>query len=262
MNENEKIKFIIGWLEQSDYTYIPIKSNESLNIIYKMMKQNIIEEPIYSGNDPIVYNYYGVFSTIHDDRPSAKKYFLKGCKLNCSDSMANLAMCYENMTEIRLGLKWLRRAIKLKNARAMSKLGTWYWLGVRRILPQSNRMAVKWYKQSAAAGDCFGFKNLADCYWDGCGVKLDRIHAIKLYLKSAEGGYDRAREILAKNVDLVKSVQQTMATDKKIVQLQKELARANQLIEHLKLFPGNDFEEAKRDFDQHIEPINNKKIYL
>lgn len=57
--------------------------------------------------------------------------------------------------------------------------------------------ALRWLKKAADQGDLEAVTELGQCYEHGKGVERDRVQAVELYLKAAEGGYAPAQTLLA-----------------------------------------------------------------
>jgi TPR repeat protein len=85
-------------------------------------------------------------------------------------------------------IKWYERAIKLKDARAMSFLGYSYWAGEGTTKDRAKAEAL--FRQSAEQGDTFGQYRLGLMYRDGdAPLKQDHKLAFEWFTKAANQGH-------------------------------------------------------------------------
>ena len=95
-----------------------------------------------------------------------------------------------NPEVIELGMKYLKKAIKLGNANAMNEMGCMYYCGT--LLEQSYKKAVTWYKKAAAAGSIDAMNNLGYCYYYGRDTAVDMKKAYMYYSQAALFGNAQA----------------------------------------------------------------------
>jgi uncharacterized protein len=83
-------------------------------------------------------------------------------------------------------IKLYRKAAEGGNLLGMNNLGAMYFdgLGVK----QDKIEAAKWYRKAAEGGNFQSMNNLGAMYDNGHGVKQDKTEAVKWYRKAAEGG--------------------------------------------------------------------------
>ena len=56
--------------------------------------------------------------------------------------------------------------------------------------------AVEWYKKAVEKGNARAYYSLANCYYKGQGVKIDKNKAYELYKTAAEFGIEEAKTIV------------------------------------------------------------------
>jgi hypothetical protein len=95
-----------------------------------------------------------------------------------------------------LAVEWYRKATDQGDASAQSSLGVMYHQG-RGGLPQSHALAVEWYRKAADQGDAGGQVGLAQAYHFGLGgVPQDSSMALTLLQKAAAQGHEDATALI------------------------------------------------------------------
>ena len=59
-----------------------------------------------------------------------------------------------------------------------------------------DKLAFILSRKATKGENCYGYENLAFCYLNGIGVKENTGKALKCFIKAAEGGIERAAELL------------------------------------------------------------------
>jgi len=109
----------------------------------------------------------------------------------------NLANCYYNGYGVPKNylkaLKLYREVYDLENSASGSAINM---LGVIAYNRRDYKPAVTFYKRGTEKDYNWAYYNLAECYYNGYGVKKDKNKAYELYRKAAELGIEKARSII------------------------------------------------------------------
>ena len=165
---------------------------EELPVMYEILKDRTPQELWMLGK--MYYN--GERSAmIPVDRHQAFLWWQIAAEKGHVDSLNDLAGCYiqgigveKNIEE---GLKQLKKAVALNNARACYNLGLHSMLG--DIVKRDPAEAVRLWQIAADQGHPGALYNLGWCYADGEGVKQNTAQAFKLWLQAAEKGDSAAQ---------------------------------------------------------------------
>lgn len=94
----------------------------------------------------------------------------------------------------RKAIEWYKKAAEQGHVNAQDKLGYCYYKGIKGV--PVYYLAVKWWKKAAEQGNQYAQNSLAICYAKGKGVIKDDEKAVKWWQKAAEQGNTAARKNL------------------------------------------------------------------
>ncbi len=100
-----------------------------------------------------------------------------------------------NMEDDKIALGYLNQALALGNRDAMYVLGTLYYYGDK--VKQDTRRAFELFSQSAELGNPISMHMLSLCYENGIGVAVNRDLMILWGTRSAEAGFQDAKQRVA-----------------------------------------------------------------
>jgi TPR repeat protein len=110
----------------------------------------------------------------------------------------NLALGYRDGLGVprspRIAVKWLRVSAAAGNADAQNDLG--YCLHEGLGVGKERREAFRWYLRAARQGLIQAQFNVGLCYRDGDGIKASKLKARQWLQKAARRGHGPAREVL------------------------------------------------------------------
>ncbi|WP_314393351.1 SEL1-like repeat protein [Leptotrichia shahii] len=127
----------------------------------------------------------------------AIKWYKKGIEKTLDWAYYNLANCYYYGNGVRKdelkALDLYKKAYDLGDSASGSAINM---LGVIAYNRRDYKPAVTFYKRGTEKDYNWAYYNLAECYYNGYGVKKDKNKAYELYRKAAELGIEKARSII------------------------------------------------------------------
>ncbi len=144
---------------------------------------------------------------------AAKSWLEQAANRGNSNAMNQLAWIYreglgvaEDMGE---AIDWHRRAAEAGSARAMTNLGYLYSMGIG--VEKGQDTAAFWYQQAANLNSASGLYAIAVYYLNGSGgYRQDSAKGVRLLLKSAELGHERAMYAIGRRYEHGDGVSQDM----------------------------------------------------
>ncbi|WP_461206644.1 tetratricopeptide repeat protein [Clostridium sp. DL1XJH146] len=119
----------------------------------------------------------------------AFKWYLRAAENGNAYAQYEVAYCYKYGKGVKNSIikanEWYEKAADNGNGNAMIVLGDYY----NSSILKNKSKAFKFYKKAAELGFPRAQKELANCYRDGNGTKIDYKKAVEWYRKSAEQGY-------------------------------------------------------------------------
>jgi uncharacterized protein len=123
---------------------------------------------------------------------------MKQAQAGDAGAQAELGRAYEDGKGVpqsdELAVEWYRKSAEQGNARAENSLGGLYWGG--RGVARDREEAVRWYKRAAKLGLAEGAYNVAISYYNGEGVPYDLDLAYAWMLVAQSRGDTQAQEAL------------------------------------------------------------------
>jgi TPR repeat protein len=182
-------------------------------------------------------NNYG---TVHKDDERAYIWYIKAADIGHTESMNKIIDIYINDADDEF--KWSSRSAQMGDPIGMYNLAKCYKNGYG--VAQCAIKCAKLFEDSAKLGNVLAMECLADIYYNGNKSEQNFMEAIKWYKLSTDNGSITSA---AKMNEMIKSGMNTL------IELSLSLYQENidhvKLIDHLKLFPGTDFNEAKEHFN-------------
>lgn len=127
----------------------------------------------------------------------AIEWYKKGIEKTLDWAYYNLANCYYYGNGVRKdelkALDLYKKAYDLGDSASGSAINM---LGVIAYNRRDYKHAVTFYKRGTEKDYNWAYYNLAECYYNGYGVKKDKNKAYELYRKAAELGIEKARSII------------------------------------------------------------------
>ena len=127
----------------------------------------------------------------------AIKWYKKGIEKTLDWAYYNLANCYYYGNGVRKdelkALDLYKKAYDLGDSASGPAINI---LGVIAYNRRNYKYAVAFYKRGTEKNYNWAYYNLAECYYNGNGVKKDKNKAYELYRKAAELGIEEARSII------------------------------------------------------------------
>ena len=149
--------------------------------------------------------------------------------------------------DYKIAFNWYQKASELGNINAMIGFGHCYYEG--NGVEKDIKTAFSWYKKSAENGSSEGMHYLGSCYYKGHGIEKNNTLALYWLKKS----YDLGEKIAGQKLQILFADKEMFGTLIDILNEKEKIKKDNEdnvkLIEHLKLFPGDDFKDAMVDFD-------------
>ncbi|BBP02460.1 tetratricopeptide repeat protein [Sulfuriferula nivalis] len=108
-----------------------------------------------------------------------------------SKAQFELALLYENRTQLDQAAEWLQKAANQGYARAQDHLGVQYFIS--GDVPYDACQAAAWWRKAADQGDMDAQTNLGGQYFLGEGVPQSFGQAAAWWRKAADQGYARAQ---------------------------------------------------------------------
>lgn len=166
--------------------------------------------------------YVGYKDIVIRDLDYAVKLFTKAAALGHVEAAARLGEHYEDGEDTidydHLSIHYYTEAAKMGHPGAMLALGAWYLCGSEG-LPADESEAALWIKKSAECGFPKGQYTYAYFLQKGRGVQANPELAQQMFIKAAEGGYQKAldriedKDVAAKIAKRMKKVAKS-STDK------------------------------------------------
>jgi TPR repeat protein len=128
--------------------------------------------------------YYG--SGMPKNMPEAEKWYQMAVQQGEPNAMVGLSQIYFDKGRIDEAIQLISKSASLGNAVAMDNLAFCYMEG--KGIKVDKEMAVYWLKKSVDCGYAKAFANLAYCYMRGEGIERDYKKMFELYKKGAELG--------------------------------------------------------------------------
>jgi tetratricopeptide (TPR) repeat protein len=206
-------------------------------------------------------------------------------KLGNIDAINNIAHCYSNGYGVKndpnTAIEWYIKAIDHGHFKAINNLGNHYYKYAYSN-DQYYKKAVECYRKGITLNNVCCTKNLAECYYLGHGVTQDYMQAFNLFREAADKGNKIAQQYVGEcykngygievnyfeairyyklcecdqDVDirnlLFHNINEIIVSVDAIEKENEELMLIN---EHLKYFPGSDFDQAEYDFS-----LSNQKL--
>ncbi|MDR1005341.1 MAG: sel1 repeat family protein [Bacteroidales bacterium] len=128
----------------------------------------------------------------------AISWYSRAADQNYAPAQNALGKAYENgdmgTPDLKLAKKFYTLAANQGNLQAMYNLGRNSVDGFYNYTTD----AVRWFAKSAGGGYAPAMFELGFCYEHGYGVKVNRAIALEWYIKSQQGGYEEAKEAVAR----------------------------------------------------------------
>ena len=116
------------------------------------------------------------------------------------EAQLQLGLAYEEGRGVpqsdELALKWYRKAAEQGSAKAQNKVGVMYALGHGAVQDQTE--AFRWYKKAALQGLAAADYNVAISYFNGDGTSLDPARAYAWMMLAQRNGDPKAAEALSR----------------------------------------------------------------
>ena len=192
------------------------------------------------------------------DYKMAFEYYKLSADQGNSHGQRNLGRMYYNGQSVeqdyKMAFKYYQVSADQGDSYGQNNLGYVYQYG--HGVKQNSNMAVKYYQLSANQGNHAAQSNLGSMYYFGNGVKKDYSMAINYWQLSAD---QKKNHIVCQNLDWIKSNNYIFMPGDRLINLVNKnyllgslISKSDQLIAHLKYYPGSDSESAIRDFEKII----------
>ena len=144
-----------------------------------------------------VANRIGLIYDNQNNSEEAVKWYRKGFDKGYDWSGYNLALSYSNGTGVpqdkQKALELYKEVYDLENSASGSSANA---IGNVYYRQNDYEESIEWYNKGIEKNSGWAYYNLADCYYDGNGVKKDKNKAYELYKKAAELGIEEATSII------------------------------------------------------------------
>ena len=138
------------------------------------------------------------------------EWYKKSFEKDCGWGGLSLSECYRDgingvQQDYATAVKILKESYKLEDSPSgyiANSLGDLYYEGKIDHMPDffvhhpKFEEAVEWYKKAVEKGNARAYYSLANCYYKGQGVKIDKNKAYELYKTAAEFGIEEAKTIV------------------------------------------------------------------
>ena len=142
-------------------------------------------------------NRIGLIYDNQNNSEEAVKWYRKGFDKGYDWSGYNLALSYSNGTGVpqdkQKALELYKEVYDLENSASGSSANA---IGNVYFRQNDYEESIEWYNKGIEKNSGWAYYNLADCYYDGNGVKKDKNKAYELYKKAAELGIEEATSII------------------------------------------------------------------
>ena len=142
-------------------------------------------------------NRIGLIYDNQNNSEEAVKWYRKGFDKGYDWSGYNLALSYSNGTGVpqdkQKALELYKEVYDLENSASGSSANA---IGNVYYRQNDYEESIEWYNKGIEKNSGWAYYNLADCYYDGNGVKKDKNKAYELYKKAAELGIEEATSII------------------------------------------------------------------
>lgn len=142
-------------------------------------------------------NGIGLIYDNQNNSEEAVKWYRKGFDKGDDWSGYNLALSYSNGTGVpqdkQKALELYKEVYDLENSASGSSANA---IGNVYYRQNDYEESIEWYNKGIEKNSGWAYYNLADCYYDGNGVKKDKNKAYELYKKAAELGIANATSII------------------------------------------------------------------
>jgi TPR repeat protein len=177
---------IIKILGLSNWSYVKIENQKSIEIIYNLLKNNIFDNSVIY-DDPIIYLYAGYYYKKQKEYDLMKKYYIMAIKLGNSMAMNNLGYYYKEQKEYDSMKKYYMMAIELGNSTAMFNFGDYH------EHQKEYDLMKKYYIMAIDKGNPSAMYNLGDYYY----YTENKLGIAVKYLRMAkDSGHAKAQSIL------------------------------------------------------------------
>ena len=138
-----------------------------------------------------------IYDENQNNSEEAVKWYRKGFEKGYDWSGYNLALSYSNGTGVpqdkQKALELYKEVYDLENSASGSSANA---IGNVYYRQNDYEESIEWYNKGIEKNSGWAYYNLADCYYNGNGVKKDKNKAYELYKKAAELGIEKATSII------------------------------------------------------------------
>jgi Sel1 repeat protein len=171
--------------------------SDGVGVLQDELKAIDLYKKVYELGSGKAATRIGVIYHNQNNSEEAVKWYRKGFEKGCDWSGYNLAYCYSNgmgVSQDKLkALELYKEVYDLENSASGSSANA---IGNVYYRQNDYEESIEWYNKGIEKNSGWAYYNLADCYYDGNGVKKDKNKAYELYKKAAELGIENATSII------------------------------------------------------------------
>ena len=171
--------------------------SDGVGVLQDELKAIDLYKKVYELGSGEAANRIGVIYHNQNNSEEAVKWYRKGFDKGYDWSGYNLALSYSNGTGVpqdkQKALELYKEVYDLENSASGSSANA---IGNVYYRQNDYEESIEWYNKGIEKNSGWAYYNLADCYYDGNGVKKDKNKAYELYKKAAELGIEEATSII------------------------------------------------------------------
>ena len=171
--------------------------SDGIGVSQDKLKAIDLYKRVYELGSGEAANRIGVIYHNQNNSEEAVKWYRKGFDKGYDWSGYNLALSYSNGTGVpqdkQKALELYKEVYDLENSASGSSANA---IGNVYYRQNDYEESIEWYNKGIEKNSGWAYYNLADCYYDGNGVKKDKNKAYELYKKAAELGIEEATSII------------------------------------------------------------------